>query len=96
VKKIKNLILAMVLMLGISSVGASTAQAGSSCSPPVYYRSGDYVTYGAYASGSGGHRVQIVWNGVWYSGPIVYGSGYSWHTLRHPGRNGIAICSTGW
>lgn len=97
-KKIKSVFLAVVLAVSAIALGSGPAQAGGSCLPPTYYRSGDYVTYGSYATGSAtqGHRVQVVWNGVWYSGPIVYGNGTSWKTLRHPGRNGIAICSTGW
>lgn len=90
--KMKHILVAAAIAAGAVGLGAGPVGAGGSCLPPTYYRSGDYVTYGSYATGPQGHRVQVVWNGVWYSGPIVYGDGWSWKTLRHPGRNGIAIC----
>ena len=92
-KKPKSLLLATSLAAAAVGLTAGPVEAGGSCHPPTYYRSGDYVTYSAYATGPQGHRVQVIWNGVWYSGPIVYGNGWSTKTLRHPGRNGLAMCT---
>lgn len=97
VKKIKNLFLAAILAVGITSVGAGTAEAGSTCYAPLVQRSadGNYVTYTSYGTGTGisaYHRVRVYKDGQYHNGPWKAGVGYSILTLYAPGFYGIPSC----
>lgn len=94
-KKIKNIIWAAVLAVGISSVGANTVDAGYSCNAPLVQRSGDYVTYSSWGTGTGidaYHRVYVIRNGIRYNGPWKAGVGNSTLTLYAPGYSGVPAC----
>lgn len=91
-KKIKGILLATAVAVGSVGLSAGQVEAGSSCYAPTALRSGDYVTYSSYGSGNWYHRVRVVRDGVWRSGPWIAGDGYSRITLYHPNYVGVAIC----
>ncbi len=88
----KRVLLATAFAVGSVGLGVPPAEAGSSCSRPSALRSGDYVTYSAYGTGPWYHRVRVIYEGVWRSGPWVAGDGYSRITLYHPRYTGSPSC----